>query len=29
MFRFHYWLESKALGFVLAVVLVASIGGLV
>ena len=29
MFRFHYWLESKALGFVIAVVLVASIGGLV
>jgi cytochrome c oxidase cbb3-type subunit 2 len=29
MFRFHYWLESKAIWFVLAVVLVASIGGLV
>ena len=29
MFRFHYWLESKAIGFVIAVVLVASIGGLV
>jgi cytochrome c oxidase cbb3-type subunit 2 len=29
MFRFHYWLESKAIGFVIAIVLVASIGGLV
>lgn len=29
MFRFHYWLESKAIGFMVAVVLVASIGGLV
>ena len=29
MFRFHYWLESKAVGFALCVVFVASIGGLV
>ena len=29
MFRFHYWLERKAIGFALAIVLVASIGGAV
>jgi len=29
MFRFHYWLERKAIGFALAIILVASIGGAV
>jgi cytochrome c oxidase cbb3-type subunit II len=29
MFGFHYWLERKAVGFALCIVLVASIGGLV
>jgi len=29
MFRLHYWLESKAIGFAVAIMLVASIGGLV
>jgi cytochrome c oxidase cbb3-type subunit 2 len=29
MFRLHYWLESKAIGFALAIILVASIGGAV
>jgi cytochrome c oxidase cbb3-type subunit 2 len=29
MFGFHYWLERKAIGFALCIVLVASIGGLV
>ena len=29
MFRLHYWLERKAIGFALAIVLVASIGGAV
>ena len=29
MFRLHYWLESKAIGFAIAIILVASIGGAV
>ena len=29
MFRLHYWLERKAIGFALAIILVASIGGAV
>ncbi len=29
MFGFHYWLERKAIGFALCIILVASIGGLV
>ena len=29
MFRFHYWLERRAIGFALAIILVASIGGAV
>jgi cytochrome c oxidase cbb3-type subunit 2 len=29
MFGFHYWLERKAIGFALCIVLVASIGGLI
>ena len=29
MFRLHYWLERKAIGFALAIIVVASIGGLV
>ena len=29
MFRLHYWLESKAIGFAIAIMLVASIGGAV
>ena len=29
MFGFHYWLERKAIGFALAIILVASIGGAV
>jgi cytochrome c oxidase cbb3-type subunit 2 len=29
MFRLHYWLERKAIGFALCIILVASIGGIV
>ncbi|MGB8587114.1 MAG: cbb3-type cytochrome c oxidase subunit II, partial [Pseudolabrys sp.] len=29
MFGLHYWLERKAIGFALAIIVVASIGGLV
>jgi cytochrome c oxidase cbb3-type subunit 2 len=29
LFTFHYWLESKAIGFVVAILLVSSVGGIV